>query len=139
MRFEACVFEIISLCRVLVDQALNVTERTHSTMTVVVNVEDVNDNFPVFHSRNYISIAEDESIGYPILLIAATDADRNNSIRYSITNGDPENIFSLNRDTGESVCLSVWTPVSDPSSNWSIQSIFASDILYDCDMLSLQV
>lgn len=76
------------------------SERTHSTMTVVVNIEDVNDNSPAFQSRDQINIAEDESIGYPILLVAATDADRNNSIRYTITSGDPENKFSLNRDTG---------------------------------------
>ena len=69
-------------------------------MTVVVNIEDVNDNSPAFQSRDQINIAEDESIGYPILLVAATDADRNNSIRYTITSGDPENKFSLNRDTG---------------------------------------
>ena len=80
------------------------SERTHSTMTVVVNIEDVNDNSPAFQSRDQINIAEDESIGYPILLVAATDADRNNSIRYTITSGDPENKFSLNRDTGR------WSP-----------------------------
>lgn len=69
-------------------------------MTVVVNIEDVNDNSPVFTSRNLINIAEDESVGYPILLVAATDADRNNSIRYTLTSGDSENKFALNRDTG---------------------------------------
>lgn len=76
-------------------------ERRHSTCSVVVNVEDINDNSPVFISRSNISIAEDEAIGYPIVLVAATDEDKNNSIRYTITSGDPQNRFHLNVNSGK--------------------------------------
>jgi len=86
---------------VVADKAVNTSERLHSTMTVVVAIEDKNDNYPVFHSRDHVTVAEDEMIGYPLLLVAATDADRNNSIRYTIVSGDPTERFSLGRDTGK--------------------------------------
>jgi len=62
-----------------------VTERRHSTCSVIINVKDVNDNTPKFVSRMQINLAEDEQVGYPVMLVAATDADKNDSIRYTIT------------------------------------------------------
>lgn len=82
------------------DQADKENERMHSTCSVVINIEDINDNSPQFESRGIIYIAEDESVGYPILLIGAKDADKNNSIRYTITQGDDHNTFHLDRDSG---------------------------------------
>lgn len=76
------------------------TERRHSTCSVIINVKDVNDNTPKFVSRMQINLAEDEQVGYPVMLVAATDADKNDSIRYTITAGDPGRKFHLNRDTG---------------------------------------
>ena len=91
---------LIIFCTYVVDQALNETERTHSTCSVVVNIEDMNDNWPQFTSRNEIHVAEDENIDYPVLLVVATDADKNNSVRYTITSGNVDRQFHLNPDTG---------------------------------------
>lgn len=79
---------------------MNLTERTYSTMTVVINIEDINDNYPQFTSRDRISVAEDEDVNFPLLVVAATDADKNSSVRYTIQSGNTDNKFNLNSVTG---------------------------------------
>lgn len=93
------------LCSNFTDQALNVSERLHSTVTVIINIEDINDYSPQFQSRDTVSVAEDEPIGYPLLVVAAKDGDRNSSVRYMIVSGDPENKFTLNSFSGTCLCV----------------------------------
>ncbi|CAH1802939.1 unnamed protein product, partial [Owenia fusiformis] len=75
-----------------------------STMTLTVNLDDVNDNSPVF-SKNAYSINIDESIstGTSVISVSATDNDSssNGQIRYTIVGGDGVGIFSLATITGE--------------------------------------
>ena len=74
-------------------------------MTARITIEDINDNKPIFHSRSEVIIAEDEPVGYPLLVVAATDLDKNNSIRYTIVGGNVGRTFALESDTGElSIC-----------------------------------
>lgn len=95
-------------------------------MTVMINIEDINDNYPQFQSRDTVSVAEDEPKGYPLLVVAAKDGDKNSSVRYTITSGDPENRFTLNSFTGESVWVSVHPPSCLPT------SLYLPACLYRC-------
>ena len=65
-----------------------------SSVIVLVNVTDLNDNPPVFNQTSYlISTREDASIGATILRVSATDADiseANSGIRYFISNSDTQ-------------------------------------------------
>lgn len=61
-----------------------------------VIVEDVNDNAPVFTNPEYnASVSEDESVGFSVLSVSASDADQpgtaNSRVRYTFDGGDSGN------------------------------------------------
>ncbi|XP_030621866.1 protocadherin Fat 4 [Chanos chanos] len=72
------------------------------TGTVIVLVDDVNDNIPVFTSSAFhTTIPEDAPTGTDVLLVNSSDADvgLNGVISYSLTGGDGQ--FSINPATGQ--------------------------------------
>lgn len=74
-----------------------------SIATVIVHVQDINDNSPVFSQNSYATTIS-EATTYPqtILSIQATDKDSQQeygSVRYSIS-GDGADVFSINETTG---------------------------------------
>ena len=77
-------------------------EDKFSTVTVVVLIEDVNDNSPEFKMRTRADIMEDEAIGYPIMHLIAVDADSHDNARltYVIVSGNDRGHFKLNSETG---------------------------------------
>ncbi|XP_010897511.2 protocadherin-23 [Esox lucius] len=83
-----------------------------STATVIVKVEDVNDNKPVFKQQLYnVSIPEHTQIGNCFLQVVATDADSSDfgTVRYYISDGfdmqDTHPLFQINPNSGE-LCVS---------------------------------
>jgi len=59
-------------------------------LQIVVKVDDINDNTPVFESMSYaVKVREDLSVGGEIIKITARDADEgdNGTVKYIITNG----------------------------------------------------
>ncbi|XP_037117238.1 protocadherin alpha-8-like isoform X11 [Syngnathus acus] len=76
------------------------------TMTIVVNVLDINDNAPVFSQSLYkASIYENIKIGTSIITLNATDLDdgQNGKVFYSFNTGGREeqtNMFSIDEKTG---------------------------------------
>ena len=73
--------------------------------TVVITVNDINDNNPVFQRSTYaITVREDVSVPSNVLTVLATDADEDNSpnsaITYSIQSGNTGGVFGLHTDTG---------------------------------------
>uniref|UniRef100_A0A8C1UYB8 Protocadherin alpha subfamily C, 2 n=1 Tax=Cyprinus carpio TaxID=7962 RepID=A0A8C1UYB8_CYPCA len=77
------------------------------TMQIIVNVEDVNDNIPVFSKSLYKArVNENSPPGTSVVTIQASDPDDgvNGQIVYSLVNHDNDkNVesFSINPDTGE--------------------------------------
>ncbi|XP_027029221.2 protocadherin alpha-3-like isoform X16 [Tachysurus fulvidraco] len=78
------------------------------TLQIVVNVQDVNDNAPVFSKTLYkIRVVENASIGTAVINLNATDADEgvNGQIVYSLVNQDSDEnnvgIFSIDSVSGE--------------------------------------
>uniref|UniRef100_A0A673BQ12 Cadherin-23 n=1 Tax=Sphaeramia orbicularis TaxID=375764 RepID=A0A673BQ12_9TELE len=77
--------------------------RRTGTATVFVEVQDVNDNRPIFLQNSYeTSILESVSQGTSILQVQATDADQgeNGRVLYRILTGNSNNLFSIDRQTG---------------------------------------
>eukprot|EP00794_Sanderia_malayensis_P006712 gene6712-7474_t len=73
-----------------------------STLTVIVNVIDVNDNAPVFSlSSNVITIPDNAVVGSNAAAITATDADsgRNGQLEYYMT-ANSSSLFTLDKATG---------------------------------------
>ncbi|XP_068596746.1 protocadherin Fat 4 [Brachionichthys hirsutus] len=78
------------------------------TGTVIVLVDDVNDNVPVFTSSSFhTTIMEDAPTGTDVLLVNSSDADVgiNGVISYSLTGGHGR--FSINPATGQIITSSL--------------------------------
>ncbi|KAI8429178.1 hypothetical protein MSG28_007715 [Choristoneura fumiferana] len=72
-----------------------------ATASVVVVVQDVNDNDPVFAPAQYdVQLAEDEPPGTPVVTVTATDADEDNRLHYEITGGNTRGRFSITSQNG---------------------------------------
>ncbi|XP_056903807.1 cadherin-23 [Takifugu flavidus] len=77
--------------------------RRTGTATVFVEVQDVNDNRPIFLQNSYeTGILESVPQGTSILQVQATDADQgeNGRVLYRILTGNSNNLFSIDRQTG---------------------------------------
>ncbi|XP_020292424.1 cadherin-related tumor suppressor-like, partial [Pseudomyrmex gracilis] len=74
-----------------------------STATVLLTLEDVNDNSPIFYPWKYLMpISENAPPGTMIGKVTATDADarENSQVRYSLESGG-EGLFVVDEKTGE--------------------------------------
>ena len=74
-----------------------------SSVTVQVNILDVNDNSPNFTEKEYHqTVDEDLPVGASVLKVEATDidADDNARVEYQIASGNDLNCFEIDRDTG---------------------------------------
>ncbi|XP_061729707.1 protein dachsous [Cydia pomonella] len=83
------------------------TDRGGLSTTAVVKIQvlDTNDNVPAFTVKDYnVSLKEGRiSSSEPIVAVTATDADsgRNGAITYRIINGNDNDVFRIDRSTGE--------------------------------------
>uniref|UniRef100_A0A182QTF4 Fat-like cadherin-related tumor suppressor homolog n=1 Tax=Anopheles farauti TaxID=69004 RepID=A0A182QTF4_9DIPT len=71
--------------------------------TLIINVQDINDNPPEFTSKHYFaSVPEINTIGSEILKVLATSKDTgiNAEIMYSIIGGNEHRKFTINNKTG---------------------------------------
>ena len=80
-----------------------------SNTTLLINVEDVNDNYPYFSENSYSAVVpENISIGYVVIRVAAEDKDSgsNGKLTYSLVQGgnDTDTLlketFSVNSTNG---------------------------------------
>ncbi|CAG2110523.1 unnamed protein product, partial [Medioppia subpectinata] len=77
-------------------------ERLTATAALVIQVEDAEDEPPVFTFVPSVTrIAENLAIGSPVLTVTAVDGDRgvNKAITYRILKGD-QKLFTINQNTG---------------------------------------
>nr|ABX90059.1 hedgling [Amphimedon queenslandica] len=79
--------------------------RLRNTTAVIITVNDINDNPPVFMpSTINLTFPENQALGSLNITISATDNDEpgnpNSIITYSITSGNDGNSFSINSATG---------------------------------------
>ncbi|KAM4036093.1 protocadherin gamma-B5-like isoform 48-T48 [Anomaloglossus baeobatrachus] len=75
------------------------------TTIVMIDVQDINDNYPVFSQKNYkISLNEDFPIGYVALHLNASDKDEgsNSEISYSFSHipESAKQVFTIDSQTG---------------------------------------
>ena len=75
----------------------------NSTADVIINVDDVNDNPPIFNQSFYeVKVSEAQAVGTTLFRVAATDKDidDNARLRYDITSGNDLDCFEVNPTTG---------------------------------------
>ncbi|XP_053211715.1 protocadherin Fat 4-like isoform X1 [Panonychus citri] len=85
---------------------LTVTAANHrcsSSTRIKIMVEDVNDNNPVFTSPDYVvELKENTPIGHVVTTVSATDKDEidRNKLRYHIVEGNEDEAFDMEEETG---------------------------------------
>jgi len=103
-----------------------------AVVSLMISVLDNNDNPPQFTSNNYdISIDEGATKFETRLQVQAQDADKTSYITYSIIEGNINNLFSINPQSGE---ITVSNPhgldMTNVSSDVIVLTVQASDGLF---------
>ncbi|XP_069101545.1 protocadherin Fat 4-like [Argopecten irradians] len=86
------------------------------TTTLSVTVTDINDNTPVFATNPYTAIVlRTAATSTTVATVVATDTDEgtNSDLRYSITSGNPDNLFYVDSISGAVMTLGSLTAASD--------------------------
>ena len=97
-----------------------------SSMTINIDILDVNDNSPVFYPEQYFVVLQsDFRSSEPVVQLRATDADEgvNAEVEYELLDGDTST-FSLNQQSGQ---IFLRRPISDISNNIFSLTVSAAD------------
>ncbi|XP_077287524.1 cadherin 88C [Arctopsyche grandis] len=97
--------ELVSRHFLTVEARDDLGQGNRNTVQLVINIEDVNDNAPIFLQNKYETrLLEGESDFEVPLVLEARDADlngtRNSRIEYSIVNGDYKDNFTIDLTSG---------------------------------------
>ena len=90
---------------------------------IILNVEDVNDNFPVVYSSNqHVIIMRDLPAGSPVTQITAHDADSgiDGTINFAISKSFKSGLFSIDKNTGLITLISSLSKETKENYNISI-------------------
>lgn len=98
-----------------------------ASATVVLQVQDENDNDPVFYPKNYeITVNENDPPGTPVVSVTATDKDENQRIHYAITSGDEKGRFSMTVQNGKGI-ISIAQPLDYKQARRFVLTVTATD------------
>ncbi|XP_045488378.1 protocadherin-like wing polarity protein stan isoform X3 [Pieris rapae] len=119
--------EVQSKYQLQVTATDNGTPPRSATASVVVVVQDVNDNDPVFSPAQYdVELAEDEPPGTPVVTVTATDADEDNRLHYEITGGNTRGRFSITSQNGRGL-ITVAQPLDFKQERRYVLTVTATD------------
>ncbi|XP_030388378.1 protocadherin-like wing polarity protein stan [Scaptodrosophila lebanonensis] len=72
-----------------------------ASSSVVITVQDVNDNDPTFNPKYYeANVGEDQPPGTPVTTVIATDPDEDSRLHYEITTGNTRGRFAITSQNG---------------------------------------
>lgn len=72
-----------------------------TSSSVVITVQDVNDNDPTFNPKYYeANIGEDQPPGTPVTTVTATDPDEDSRLHYEISSGNTRGRFAITSQNG---------------------------------------
>jgi cadherin EGF LAG seven-pass G-type receptor 1 len=98
-----------------------------ATASVIISVQDVNDNDPVFEPKLYeTSVSEDAPPGTPVATVTASDRDENPRLHYAISAGNVRGRFGITAQGGRGI-LSVAQPLDFKLEKKFILTVTASD------------
>ncbi|KAM4598964.1 protocadherin-15-like [Fundulus diaphanus] len=90
----------------IVEASDGAVDPRRTTITLSVQVLDIDDNSPVFSQQVYVvNVPENSPVGTVILKLSAVDADTFSNITYRIKTESARQLFSLNPITGELAVL----------------------------------
>uniref|UniRef100_F7G250 Protocadherin-16 n=1 Tax=Monodelphis domestica TaxID=13616 RepID=F7G250_MONDO len=100
---EPLDFESVTEYNLTVCAADRGTPPRSTTVLVVITVQDVNDNPPVFAQPHYrVAVPEDTPVGTELVRVVASDPDPgpHGLVRFTISSGDPARLFELDEGSG---------------------------------------
>ena len=95
-----------------------------SSVLVTINIQDINDNVPVFVNTPYTAaVSETAAVGTSVLTVQAVDADHgsNSEITYSLVGTD---LFSINATSGQIQVLGV---LDHEATRYDVFTVIAHD------------
>ncbi|KAF6205675.1 hypothetical protein GE061_019848, partial [Apolygus lucorum] len=104
-RIDREVQSVLRLVAVAADTPQGGANQRKSTVPVVIEVEDVNDNKPLFAMSEYSAVVlENVLLGTSVINVTATDADSGpgGAVEYEIVqDAEAQGLFEINKRTGE--------------------------------------
>uniref|UniRef100_H3C5M5 Protocadherin-15 n=1 Tax=Tetraodon nigroviridis TaxID=99883 RepID=H3C5M5_TETNG len=98
--------ELQSHYDLVVEASDGAVDPRRTTLTLSIQVTDIDDNSPVFSQQNYVvNVPENSPVGTVVLNLSATDADLVSNVTYRIRTDAARQLFSLNPITGELAVL----------------------------------
>ena len=98
-----------------------------ATATVVLQIQDQNDNDPIFDPKNYeVAVSETESPGTPVITVTATDRDEDPRLHYAISSGNQRGRFSITAQNGRGV-ISLAQPLDFKQERRYVLTVTATD------------
>nr|CAD7570225.1 unnamed protein product [Timema californicum] len=98
-----------------------------ATASVVITVQDVNDNDPVFEPNIYEAVvAEDDPPGTPVTTVTATDKDENPRLHYELSGGNVRGRFAVTSQNGHGL-ITIAQPLDYKQEKRFILTVTATD------------
>nr|CAD7592898.1 unnamed protein product [Timema genevievae] len=98
-----------------------------ATASVVITVQDVNDNDPVFEPNIYEAVvAEDDPPGTPVTTVTATDKDENPRLHYELSGGNVRGRFAVTSQNGRGL-ITIAQPLDYKQEKRFILTVTATD------------
>ncbi|XP_037637635.1 protocadherin-15-like isoform X7 [Sebastes umbrosus] len=98
--------ELRSQYDLVVEASDGAVDPRRTTLTISIQVMDIDDNSPVFSQQTYVvSVPENSPVGTLVLKLSAVDSDLFSNVTYRIKTESARQLFSLNPVTGELAVL----------------------------------
>uniref|UniRef100_A0A3Q3W9N3 Protocadherin-15 n=1 Tax=Mola mola TaxID=94237 RepID=A0A3Q3W9N3_MOLML len=94
--------ELRSQYDLVVEASDGAVDPRRTTLTLSIQVADIDDNSPVFSQQTYVvNVPENSPVGTVVLKLSAMDSDLISNVTYRIKTESARQLFSLNPVTGE--------------------------------------
>ncbi|TMS04342.1 Protocadherin-15 [Larimichthys crocea] len=91
-----------SYYNLVVEASDGAVDPRRTTLTLAINVTDIDDNSPVFSQQTYVvNVPENSPVGTLVMTLTAVDADLFSNVTYHIRTESARELFSLDPITGE--------------------------------------
>lgn len=98
-----------------------------STANVIIRVQDLNDNSPVFEPKLYeATVSEIDSPGSPVISVTASDRDENSRLIFQISSGNSRSRFNIISQNGQGL-ISIAQPLDYKAEKKFILTVTATD------------